>query len=301
MSLIDKVRKHGLLGFTRIAGDFVTRQLQRYADAWRFRDSPKYANPTDAELLQIESDLARLSIDVADYSPPPYRFQRFQKEAWFPENYHGGRASGVWDEKLLEHWIADELLDLEHWSNKDVYVDIAACGSPWAKELRERRGMNAYAIDLAPVNPAYAQLSYYRSEDATCSSFSDSSVRGVSLQCAYEMFQGEHDRLLIDELSRILRPGGKAIILPLYMHTHYCAYATPEHFGKGFSDTDAKEYIRMDCYGVPSSRKYDARHLKERVLDRINELGLRYRLYALRNKADLGAGIYCHFILKIEK
>ena len=115
------------------------------------------------------------------------------------------------------------------------------------------------------------------------------------------MFQGDHDKLLIKELARILRPGGKVIILPLYMHTHYCAYATPEYFGKGYADTDAKEYIRMDCYGVPSSRKYDAQRLKERVLAPIQQAGLRYRLLALRNKSALGTGIYLHFILEIEK
>lgn len=301
MSLIEKVRKHGLWGSARMAGSMAKRRLRRQIDRWRFRNAPKYANPTDAELSRIESDLERLSIAVTDYTPPQDRFQRFQQEAWFPAHYHGGRASGVWDEKLLEHWIAGELLDLEHWSPGDVYVDIAACNSPWAKVLRERRGLSAYAIDLAPVGAAYDDLPYYRSEDASQSSFADASVRGASLQCAYEMFQGDHDQLLIKELARILRPGGKAIILPLYMHTHYCAYATPEYFGKGYADTEAKEYIRMDCYGVPSSRKYDAQRFKERVLDPIQQAGLSYRLHALRNKAALGTGIYCHFILEIEK
>lgn len=192
-------------------------------------------------------------------------------------------------------------MDLEHWSPENIYVDIAACNSPWAKALRERRGLSAYAIDLSPVGAAYADLSYYRSEDATRTRFADASVRGASLQCAYEMFQGNHDRLLIDELARILCPGGTVVILPLYMHTHYCAYSTPEYFGQGHSDADAKEYIRMDCYGVPSSRKYDPWRLKKRVLDPIRHAGLDYRLHALRNKATLGTGIYCHFILEIEK
>lgn len=301
MYLLEKIQKHGLLGSGRIAAGMMKRRLRRPIDAWRFRDAPRYANPSDVELSQIESDLTRLSIAVADYTPPLDRFQLFQQEAWFPAQYHGGRASGVWDEKLLEHWIAGELLDLEHWSPDDVYVDIAACNSPWAKVLRERRGFSAYAIDLAQVDAAYAHLPYYRSESATHTGFADASVRGASLQCAYEMFQGDHDQLLIKELARILRPGGKVIILPLYMHTHYCAYATPEYFGKGYADTEAKEYIRMDCYGVPSSRKYDAQRLKERVLDPIQQAGLRYRLLALRNKAALGTGIYLHFILEIEK
>ena len=91
------------------------------------------------------------------------------------------------------------------------------------------------------------------------------------------------------------------MILPLYMHTHYCAYATPEYFGKGYADPCAKEYIRIDCYGVPSSRKYDAEQIKARVLDQVEKAGLRYRLLALRNKEVFGQNIYCHFILEIEK
>lgn len=301
MRLIEKVRKHGLVGSARIVTGMAKRRLRRRIDPWRFRNAPRYANPTESELARIEADLSGLSIAVADYAPPPDRFRQFQQEAWFPEGYHGGLASGVWDEKLLEHWIAADLLDLERWVAEDIYVDVAACNSPWAKALRERIGLSAYAIDLAPVGRAYTDLSYYRSEDATRTTFADGSVKGASLQCAYEMFLSEQDGLLIHELARILRPGGKAVILPLYMHTHYCAYSTPEYFGKGYADVNAKEYIRMDCYGVPSSRKYDAQRLKERVLDSIRQAGLSYRLHALRNKAALGTGIYCHFILEIEK
>jgi hypothetical protein len=62
-----------------------------------------------------------------------------------------------------------------------------------------------------------------------------------------------------------------------------------------------KEYVRLDCMGIPSSRKYNATMLKKRVLDPIIEAGMRYRLLVLRNKADFGDNIYCHFILEIER
>ena len=183
----------------------------------------------------------------------------------------------------------------------EAYVDVAAAGSPWAKTLRERKQIDAYAIDLCEVSDAYRDLPYYRVENATATSFADASITGVSLHCAYEMFMGQDDTRLIAELARILKPGGKAVILPLYMHTHYCAYSTPEYFGKGYSDPLAKEYVRLDCSGVPSSRKYDAAKLKERVLDPILAAGLKYQLLALRNKSEFGQNIYCHFILEIEK
>lgn len=299
MSVLATVQRHGLLGTARKALALAKRK-SGYT-AWRFRHAPKYANPTEIELETIERDLATLGITVEDYAPSPASFKRFQADNWFPPDYHGGIQGGVWDEKLLEHWLASERLGLMAYDPDEVYVDVAAASSPWAQNLRERKSLSAYAIDLDKVGAAYRHLPYYRKEDATRTTFSNASVKGASLHCAYEMFMGQDDIGLIHEAARILKPGGKAIILPLYMHTHYCAYATPEYFGKGYSDPTAKEYVRMDCSGVPSSRKYDAPTLKRRILDRVESLGMRYRLLALRNKAALGHNIYCHFILEIER
>ena len=187
------------------------------------------------------------------------------------------------------------------YGSTDIYVDIAAAGSPWAQALRERKNINAYAIDLCEIGKAYRHLDYYRVENATSSTFANDSISGASLHCAYEMFVGKDDTNLVKELARILKPGGKVVILPLYLHTHYCAYSTPEYFGKGYSDPNAGEYVRLDCYGVPSSRKYDPLKLKERVLDPILAAGLHYKLSVLRNKNKFGKCIYCHFILEIEK
>lgn len=193
------------------------------------------------------------------------------------------------------------MLDLMAYEKSDIYIDVAAASSPWAQKLRDRQNVAAHAIDLCAVDKAYQHLPYYRIENATKTTFADASVAGASLQCAFEMFMHTDDTNFILEAARILKPGGKVIVLPLYMHTHYCAYATPEYFGKGYQDVGAKEYVRLDCNGVPSSRKYDAQQLKLRVLDPIIANGMRYRLHALRNKTELGSNIYCHFILEIEK
>ena len=295
---LRKIQQYGVFGSTEILLSRIRRKTG--FDEWRCRNAPRYAGPTDDELLEIERALGNVGVLVHDYSPPLEKFCEFRKAGYFPEHYHGGPRSGVWDEKLLEHWIAADRLDLFKYDESDIYVDVAACGSPWAKALRERLRIQAYAIDL-DINPEFSGLDFYREENATQTRFADSSVRGMSLQCAFEMFLESDDLDFISEISRILKPGGKAIILPLYMHTHYCAYSTPDYFGKGFSHPDATEYVRMDTSGVRSSRKYDSETLKERVLDPITSLGLSYRLMALRNKLEFGNEIYCHFILEINK
>jgi ubiquinone/menaquinone biosynthesis C-methylase UbiE len=295
---LQKIRRYGLSGSTNRLLGRVRRKTG--FDTWRCRNAPVYANPTELELLHIEQALKKLDIMVHDYSPPVEGFSEFLAAGYFPADYHGGTQSGVWDEKLLEHWLAAERLKLFTYGKGDIYVDVAACGSPWAKILRARHEIQTYAIDLV-VKPEFLTLDFYREENATKTSFLDSSVRGMSLQCAFEMFLGSDDVDFVSEIRRILRPGGKVVILPLYMHTTYCTYSTPDFFGKGYGDPNAAEYVRFDAWGIPSSRKYDAATLKQRLLSPIERAGLEYDIYALRNKRELGEGIYCHFILEIIK
>jgi len=303
MNIVGKLKKHGVQGSTKIALGLAAAKVRKLRNSyyrWVVRNAPKHIDATLSEVAKIESDLHAAGIAVHDFVPKVENFAAFQAANYFPSNYHGGIDSGVWDEKLLEHWIAAERLGLMNYQPDDTYIDIAAGGSPWAKVMRERLGVSAFAIDLN-IGPSYTDLSYYKKENATSTTFSDASVNGASLQCAYEMFMGGDDINLLKEFARILKPGGKAVIVPLYMHTHYCAYATPEYYGKGKSDTLAKEYVCCDWNGIPSARFYDVNQLKKRVLDPIENLGMKYQLLILRNKADLGKGIYCHFVLEIIK
>ena len=296
MNLLGTLRRRGLPGTLAYTGKWIRRSSGW--DVWRARHAPRYRNPTPSELSAIEADLGRLGVTVEDYRLDPDSFARFRAGNPFPDEYHGGRAGGVWDEKLLEHFIAAQLLGLDAYKPADVYVDVAACNSPWAKHLREIRGLNAWAIDLE-VGRDFRELPYYRRENATTTGFSDASVRGASLHCAFEMFAGDDDTRFVHETARILAPGGRVVILPLYMHTHYCAYSTAEYWGRGYSDPAAVEYVRTDIWGVPTSRKYDAPALLRRVLEPASVAGLGYRLRALRNQRELGNNVYCHFILEL--
>ncbi len=137
MHFIATISQHGISGSARKAMGLVFRKFRFRYDQWPYRHAPHYEIPTSEELAAIERDLSALGIGVEDSAPSPDMFKQFQSEQWFPAHYHGGRASGVWDEKLLEHWIAGELLGLATYSPEDVYIDVAACNSPWAKTFSQ--------------------------------------------------------------------------------------------------------------------------------------------------------------------
>jgi len=300
MTLASAIKRHGIIGTAHKACQLVARKISHSFYRWSVRNAPKYNDPNDSELTIIERDMQALGLSIQDYAPHVDDFLAFKSAGFFPTSYHGGIDGPVWDEKLLEHFIAADRLGVMAYNSSDIYIDVAAGSSPWVKSLREHLNISAFAIDLF-VSSSYENLPFYKQQNATATTFADSSVTGVSLQCAYEMFAGNDDTDLIKELARILKPGGKATIVPLYLHTHYCSYSTPEYFSKGKSDPLAKEYVCYDWSGIPSARFYDVIYLKKRVLDTITRYDMKYQILALRNKTALGNGIYCHFILEITK
>jgi hypothetical protein len=64
MTLVDtlkKIRRYGLVGSTeRLLS--LARRKSGY-DEWRYRNAPRYANPTDDELLEIEQALREMKVN----------------------------------------------------------------------------------------------------------------------------------------------------------------------------------------------------------------------------------------------
>jgi len=290
------LRRHGFRDTARL---YWTELCYRYA-CIRTRSRESYHNPTPDELVRVEGELIRAGVDVRELAVDAGRYHEFTSEFPFPVDYHGGAQTGYWHEKIFEHQVSHLLLGIDGYGADDVYLDVAAGGSPWVRMLRELRGVTAYAIDLTVRHP-FRELGYYREEDATRTTFASASVRGISLHCAYEMFTGNSDVQAISEISRILAPGGAVVIVPLYLHTHYCCYSSPEFWGKGFADDGAREYVRRGTRGIPSSRKYDAARLCQRVIDPAVDAGLEPVVYVLRNQYAISAEIYCHFVLMLRK
>ncbi len=297
--MISLLRKFSRLGpkesFRRGFNKYIGPHVLRF----RFKDAPIYQNPSVTELEQIELKLKQQGLEITNLHLGVIGFETFNERFPFPPDYHGGPEGGVWTEKLLEHFIAHELCGLAEFEPGDRYIDVAGSASPWASMLREH-GIEAYSVDLAYVEQ-FSALDYYLQADATDMPFEDASVRACSLQCAYEMFNGDDDRLFLDECSRVLRPGGVAVIVPLYMHTRHCGYASPEYFGKGYADPGATEFINWHAMCVPFSRKYSAGLLRERILEPARQTGLAPTLYRLANKSEFGSEVYCHFILVLKK
>jgi SAM-dependent methyltransferase len=146
------------------------------------------------------SDLVLSTARFAEY------FWRAEYALRYPDYYRGNLP-----EKSLEHFIALELLRL---NSDSVFIDIASEGSPLPEIVRRMYGCRSYAQDIMyPPGISSDKIG----GDACAMPVPDAMATGTALTCSLEHFEGDADTRLFRELVRVLRPGGRVIVVPLYL------------------------------------------------------------------------------------
>ena len=202
-------------------------------------------------------------------------------------------------EKCLEHYIVDRVLRLRRG---ETYVDVASAGSPWARALR-RRGVEAYRLDLI-YRPGIRGINI--GGDATATDLPAGFARAVSIQCAFELFFGETDRQFLAETARILAPGGRAVITPLYLDdAHFVLHSPAALPPPGSEEPGAVRIWRDDDVPAPFSRHYSPETFVARIASQLPS-GLSGRVLFASNLGEVmeahpGQRIYPFFTYVLEK
>lgn len=198
-------------------------------------------------------------------------------------------------EKLLEHYLTLKHLDLQ---SSDVFIDVAACGSPLSDILRNK-GMVAWNQDL--IYPAGIK-GYQIGGDAAHMPVSDGFADILALHCAFECFRGDADMGFAVEAGRVLKKGGRVGIVPLYLDTIHFVKTSPYCNKRGIPvEKEAKWLWRDDQYKEPFSRHYSPESLAERIASKMKGMDLkilRFTNLEELSKIYLGQRIYCHFMFR---
>ena len=96
----------------------------------------------------------------------------------------------------------------------DVFVDIASCSSPFADIVERLDNCIAYRQDLDFPPGVNGRTIGGSAEHLP---IADGFFSRMTLHCSFEHFEGDADIGFVKEAGRVLRPGGAACILPLYV------------------------------------------------------------------------------------
>lgn len=191
----------------------------------------------------------------------------------FKANYKDDRE-GVDDQKLLEYFISFKFLEFR---SSDVYIDIAAQNCPFAFFVAETFGCQAYRQDLY-----YMKRGIHGSDiggNASRLPLNAGTVSKISLHNSFEHFEGNSDIKFMREAQRVLKIGGKLIIVPVFFEDNYRVQED-----SGWVDEHGNKHLWNK--GARFSRFYDLDQFDKRILQ--NSSALSVQFYFIDNIQEIG-------------
>jgi SAM-dependent methyltransferase len=239
-----------------------------------------------ASFDDITLELAARGIEVQSYCIDAAAFWRYVDESGYREtDYFGGANSRLAIEKWLEHFVS---IDLLRPLPGDVVVDIASCASPFPDILRQRWSCRTYRQDWLYAPGIEGDRI---GGDAAALPIPSGFADALTLHCSFEHFEGDRDFLFLREAERVLRPGGRLCILPLYTNRAYSIQTDLEAWNRRRPSLERDALICVaPAWGEVHGRFYDAAHFTERILRNLG--ALRLQLFRVENYREVAADCY---------
>ncbi|MEA5448426.1 methyltransferase domain-containing protein [Leptolyngbya sp. CCNP1308] len=248
---------------------------------------------TNNEACEISQRLRSLEISVKELSLDKTDYQIYFRSARYIEDFPAYYSFNL-PEKSLEHYIAAKLLQL---NAEDTYIDIASEGSPVPEIYHNLFGSKTYRQDLAYPTGLHGNKI---GGNAAHMPIPDNFASKMALHCSFEHFEQNADIGFVREAARVLRPGGKICIVPLYLALQYSiqtdpVIAVPQNVS---FENDAIIHAAVG-WGNRHGRFYDPDHLVSRISENLN--GLSLTVYHILNAKSIDSSCYVQFAAILEK
>jgi len=192
--------------------------------AYRLRWELAYAwlrEPKTREVMKLDEKAIARSLEQSPVPVQSLTINNSDYHDWMGKadyaNYQPDYYPENLPEKSLEHYLAARLLDLKPG---DVYIDVASQNGAAAEIYSRVYGVTSYQQDLDFRKGMNGRKI---GGDAASMPVPDAFADAMALHCSFEHFEGNSDIRFIQEVERVLKPGGRCVIVPLYLsHQHSC-------------------------------------------------------------------------------
>lgn len=257
---------------------------------------------SETALDRVEQILAGLGVAVEPFSIAPH-FAGFTAHLQLPDysgeyRIYGGQDHHCLLEKSLEHYLS---LALAEPRPGQTAVDIGSCQSVVPGILRHLHHIRCYEQDL--VYPPGVEGDRIGS-NADAIPLDDASVDFMMLHCTFEHFEGQADTGFVHECARLLKPGGRSIILPLYLNANHCnitGESDPDTLVAIDFDPEAQYYCSIPEWHNRFGRHYTPDALLRRVIASAKACGLNPKLLRCTNWEAIDPRLWLRWILVLER
>lgn len=266
-------------------------------DHWErcFRRLPE---PKTKDPMIIDEDAVRRALDQSEIPVEEYKIDVLGFQQWLEKidylNKHEGYYLETLSNKALQHFAAAELLQLQPGQH---YIDIAGQTHTVRTIYEEQFGVEGYLQDLELPEGFHGREI---GGDAAKMNVPDNWADAMALHCSFEHFEGESDSNFIREVERVLKPGGKCVIAPLYLFQEHACFTDPSLAVPGgvAFDSDAKLFATRE-WRNRHGRFYSVQQLEKRVWKKRGDLKM--KVLRVTNCKEIGDEIYLRYIGVLEK
>lgn len=223
-------------------------------------------------------------------NPEDYRQYRAGYIERYPDYY-----KDYLPEKSLEHFIALKLLEID---STDIFIDVASENSPVPDIYSQLTGCKSYRQDIMYAPGIVGD----RIGGNACEMpVPDQFASKVALTCSLEHFEGIEDQKLFFEFNRVLKPGGKICVVPLYMYTVPANQTDPTVSVPNNVDFDPNVTVYCaERWGNRFGRFYSVETFMERIYEPTRTL-LNFEVFRIMNPTEVDPNIYARFALIATK
>ena len=244
--------------------------------------------------IVVKDQLIKAGIVVKDLRIDMRNYKSFLLRAAYnkyPYYYNGGKENQI-HEKSLEHFVAAELLDL---NDKDVYIDIANGDSPSPDIYNRIFGCRTYAQDMYFKEAREGVIP----GNACSMPVADGFASKMALHNSFEHFEDNDDVCFMQEANRVLQPGGRLCIIPLFLYTAFANQTDPSVV-RDYSIFDSGATIFatrgwLNRFG----RHYDVSHFIARIMKARRDFDL--TVYYMLNEKEVDSSCYAKFVALFER
>jgi SAM-dependent methyltransferase len=295
-------RQHGHRGAAVVGARFVLSEaamlprLARWIYAVRRCGARADAHPPlDSE--EIAASLTALNVEFVPYRIDVAAFTKHVAAYDYPPFYAAGPMDegGLREQKLLEYAVSLDLLDLRA---TDVLIDAASQWSLFPDMVRKTIGATVYQQDLIYPPGIHDHLI---GGDAARMPLPDAFVDALVLHSSFSHFEGSADTDFIGEAWRVLKPGGRLVIIPLFVAPYYAILSDPLVNRRGVVFDEGARVITSPWWHNRFGRLYDAPTLDRRVLKPAARQGFLATIYHATNAKEVHPRAHLSFILVLRK
>ena len=222
------------------------------------------------DIQQIHTEFEQAGFDIIDQAIDFGAWKQWRSEVNYERNYpkYINQFKNNMNEKSLQHYLSMLLLGK---GADDTIMDVASSFSVFPEILKDYYGLSkVWRQDME-----YAEGVHGNKIGSFGSSIplDDGVIDGITLHCSLEHFEGDEDIRLFHEAFRLLRPGGKICIIPLYMANILTVITSPSVWANKFTSySEMPEFDKRAVVHIQESKKqrqiklYDVKTLKEDLL-----------------------------------